>query len=112
MKKYILSFLAIILFVSINCGCSKKSNSIVGKWSLSEEQGGPITIVFNKDKTLEFSNENLEAKGTYKLEGNVVTFVNIWSKEVQYEYEIKDGKLSLNGVSRRTLSYIDLERVK
>ena len=111
MKKYILGFITIVLFITL-CGCTKKNDSIIGKWQLKEIQGGPITVVFNKDKTLEFSNANLEAKGTYKIEGNVVTFINIWDVEVQYEYEIKDDKLSLNGVNRRTLSYIDLERVK
>ena len=114
MKKYILSFLAIILCISFTCGCSilKKKNPIIGTWTMKDVQGGPVTITFGDNNSLEYKSAYYQNKGTYKIKKNVVKFIGIWDNEVEYEYEIKDDILSLTAVDKMMLSYTSLKKVK
>ena len=111
MKKYVFSFLAIIMLVMV-VGCGKKKESIVGEWKIDKIQNGPVYITFGKDNSLTYKNINFEVTGKYSIEKDVVTFIEVWDDEYEFKYEIKDGKLTLTALDEDVLSYTDMERVK
>lgn len=117
MKKYLVGVLAIcMLFVLSGCGKKENKNkqdSIVGKWTISEIQNGPVTITFNEDKTVEYKNANFTATGTYEIkEDNIIIITDIWNDEGEFEYIIKDDTLTLDAVYVGVLSYPNMKRVK
>lgn len=111
MKKYLLTFLAVIMLVVVT-GCGKKKESIVGEWKIDNIQNGPVTIIFGEDNSLTYKNIYFEATGKYSIEKDIVTFTEVWDDEYQFKYEIKDGKLTLTPLDEDVLNYNNMERVK
>ena len=112
MKKYLIGFLTIVMcFVLVGCG-KKNETGIKGVWRLEKVQNGPITITFKDKNVMNFTSGTYQSDGTYKVEGNKVTFYDVWEYDEVFEYEIKDGRLSLNAVDEETMSYIDMEKQK
>lgn len=110
-KKIVLYLILISVFALVGCSL-KKSNSIIGTWKLDNIQNGPVTITFEKNNVLRYKSANYEKTGTYKIDGATIIFKDIWDEEEEYEYEIKNSKLTLDAVYVGSLSYIDMERVK
>lgn len=111
MKKKIFLSLLVILSLVLVVGCGKKE-AIAGSWTgtTADSLKMEVTLTFENGK-FTYKNSSATVEGTYTIEDNKVTIeCDDWSKEKVYEYEIKDGKLSLTATDLFSPSYKDLEK--
>ena len=96
MKKIFVSLLLISLIFVVGCG-KKSSDTLLGTWKGTTEDGLVTTFTFEKNNKVSYSNAiPKESNGTYKIKGDNVTIkLDIWRNEITYKFEIKDNKLSL-----------------
>ena len=110
MKK-ILGTLVTVCFLFLVVGCGK-SNKLVGTWEGATQDGLKTTFVFNKDNTVKYDNEyGFNSTGKYEIKDSKVTItLESWSQPKVYEFEVKNGKLSLTATDQYSPSYKDMKR--
>ncbi len=97
--KRIISVIAVILMLSCMLAACSKSNGLVGKWTLNEDDI-EISFIFNEDNTGEiYALEGLlNIKYTYEIKDNIIIF---HEEEMQalgtkpYTFSINGNELSL-----------------
>lgn len=109
MKKKIVLSLVLVLSLFLVVGCGKKE-AIAGTWQGKSTDGIKVTLTFDNGK-FTYKNDYSSTEGTYKIKDDVVTIsAEAWSKDKEYKFEIKDGKLSLTANDIISPNYKDLEK--
>lgn len=124
-KKVIIAVIAVIVIIAIVAVVSivvinnnidskekEKTNELVGTWEGTTNDGMITTFIFKKSGNVDYSNEyGFESTGTYEIKDNIVTItLELWSESKDYEFEIKNEKLTLNATDVWSPSYVDMEK--
>lgn len=105
MSKKIIFALVLVLML---CACAKNSPSVVGRWR--DETTGRVVEYTADGLYYEFINENFTTdKTNYRVKNGKIEYYIPDAPESEYEveYEVKDGKLIIEG----TIEYIPYEPI-
>lgn len=111
MKKILLSIVTVcFLLVLVGCG---KSNKLIGKWKGATNDGIEVKWEFLKKDVVKYENQyGIESSGKYTVKDDTVTIsLDVWSEDIVYKYEVKDGKLNLTATTQFNPSYTGLTKV-
>ena len=116
-KGLLILLLFVSLFVLVGCGEEDEASALIGTWKgltdgETREQQIETVYTFKDGGKVEYSNEyGFNLSGNYTLDGNKVTIkLDTWEKERVYEFEIKDGKLTMKTDDVYLPSYTDMEK--
>lgn len=106
----IFTLLIITSTLLIGCGNSNKFPQILysngGSWLAYESDGNfniedvnsPLKIIFNKDKTVSFQQDDTVIKGNYKIENGVIKITDPIGEQIDSSYEKGDVILTIDNI--------------